>query len=681
MVEGTPDITSSKGFPRDIFAAGGEMGRLMAAIDWSATPIGPVDRWPQSLLTAVSICLSSRFPILLWWGPDLVMIYNDAYRPILGMTKHPKAMGQAGRECWPEIWHVIGPMLEGVMTCGEATWSEDQLLPLDRNGYVEECYFTFSYSPISHEAGGVGGVFTAVTETTERVLSERRLSCLRGLAEYTAPANTAEEACTRAIEMLRDHPDVPFSALYLLNEGGTQALLVACYPPGLELPGFVDALGDHAGVGEVLAQAVKAGQVVETDVAGLAPADCRSKNGLVPQRAMLLPVHTTDRDGLAALLVAGINSGCELDEAYRGFLQLIAGHAGTTISHARTLEEERRRAQALAELNQAKTAFFSNISHEFRTPLTLLLGPLEDVLADHSGAVPVAHREHLEIVRRNALRLLKLVNALLDFSRLEAGRLQAVYRPVDFAVLTADLASLFRSAMDRAGLRFIVDCPPLSQPVYLDSDLWEKVVFNLLSNALKFTFEGEVAVSLREETGGAHLEISDTGIGIPPQELPRLFERFYRVRGAKARTHEGSGIGLSLVRELVRLHGGDIVVESEVDRGTRFTITIPLGRNHLPADKIGRESAMRPHRPSWHRFSKRLPLGCHRPPACRILPPGDHRRGRTKTCVSSWSMTMPTCATISAGCSTPIGRSKRWAMARPRLQSFSAIRPISCSAM
>ncbi|HSU82728.1 MAG TPA: PAS domain-containing protein, partial [Thermoanaerobaculia bacterium] len=167
------------------------MGALMRSIDWARTPLGPIERWPQSLRTSISICLSSRFPILVWWGLELVMLYNDAYRPMLGATKHPRAMGRPGREVWPEVWPIIGPMLEGVLARGEATWSDDQLLLLDRNGFLEECYFTFSYSPIRDESGGVGGVFCAVTETTGRVLGERRLQTLRALAEQAIQGKTA----------------------------------------------------------------------------------------------------------------------------------------------------------------------------------------------------------------------------------------------------------------------------------------------------------------------------------------------------------------------------------------------------------------------------------------------------------------------------------------------------------
>ncbi len=186
---------------RDIFAGENEMARLMRSMNWAETRLGSEDHWSQSLRTAVSICLNSRFPILIWWGPDLIMLYNDAYRTILGSTKHPKAMGQRGRECWPEIWNIIGPMLEGVLTHGQATWSEDQLLLLDRNGYREECYFTFSYSPI-HDESGIGGVFTAVTETTGRVVSERRMRILAELSTHFSSVQTEEQICRLAVQTL-----------------------------------------------------------------------------------------------------------------------------------------------------------------------------------------------------------------------------------------------------------------------------------------------------------------------------------------------------------------------------------------------------------------------------------------------------------------------------------------------
>jgi signal transduction histidine kinase/CheY-like chemotaxis protein len=262
----------------------------------------------------------------------------------------------------------------------------------------------------------------------------------------------------------------------------------------------------------------------------------------------------------------------------------MAAQIATSIANARAYEEERKRAESLAEIDRAKTAFFSNVSHEFRTPLTLMLGPLEQALGADPATLP-QRRGDLAVAHRSGLRLLRLVNTLLDFSRIEAGRVQASYEPVDLAAFTAGLAGEFRAAMEKAGLQLMVDCPPLGSPVWVDRDMWEKIVLNLISNAFKFTLEGAVTVRLRTEHDRAALEVKDTGIGIPGGELPRIFERFHRVEGARGRSHEGTGIGLALVHELAKLHGGSAEVESEMGAGSTFTIRIPFGSAHLPAER------------------------------------------------------------------------------------------------
>ena len=264
----------------------------------------------------------------------------------------------------------------------------------------------------------------------------------------------------------------------------------------------------------------------------------------------------------------------------------MSSQIATAIANAREYEEEKKRAEALAEIDRAKTAFFNNVSHEFRTPLTLMLGPVEDLLAtSHTGLSPAA-KGQLEVVDRNGLRLLRLVNTLLDFSRIEAGRIQAIFEPTDLAAFTTELASVFRAATERAGLRLSVNCPRLSEPVYVDRDMWEKVVLNLVSNAFKFTFDGEIEVSLRAVDGVAELLVRDTGVGIPAEEMPRLFERFHRIQNMRSRTHEGSGIGLALVQELVKLHGGTVHAESQLNVGTTFIVSVPLGKDHLPPEQI-----------------------------------------------------------------------------------------------
>ena len=568
---------------RDCLAGGGNMGAMMRAFDWSTTPFGPVEQWPQSLRTAVSIMLESRFAMVVAWGPEFRFLYNDRYRPILG-TKHPASLGTPCAEIFPEVWPVIGPEFERVRR-GDAFAIDDWLLPLDRNGYLENCWFTLSYSPIRDESGGVGGLLAIVAETTGRVEGERRLATLRELARRAADTATPEQACANAAAVFDANAiDVPFSLIYLLDRGGTTWRRVCCagidpaHPACAEI---VDrASKDPWGLGQV----VQGGKPIVLD-------DLPPRFGHLPggpydeptHTAVVLPLSRPGLEQVYGVLIAGVSPRRALDHQYRDFFELAADHIVTAISNAVALDEARRRAEALAEIDRAKTAFFSNVSHEFRTPLTLMLGPTEAALAAADGALT---GESLQMVYRNQVRLLKLVNALLDFSRIESGRAKATYHLTDVSALTRELAGAFRSAIEHAGLRFDVDCPPIAAQVYVDRDLWEKVVMNLLSNALKFTLDGSIRIAVREYEGGVELTVADTGAGIPDDELERVFERFHRVGGVKARTHEGSGIGLALTHEVVRLHGGEITVSSRYGSGSTFTVQIPAGRAHLPQERV-----------------------------------------------------------------------------------------------
>ncbi|MDP9430595.1 MAG: ATP-binding protein [Actinomycetota bacterium] len=536
----------------------------------------------------MSICLSSRFPMLVWWGPQLTVFYNDAYLPLLG-TKHPAALGRPASAVWAEAWNDLGPLAEQVLSGGDATFSQDQRLLLHRHGYLEETFWTFSYSPVPDE-NRVGGVFIAVTDTTSRVLGERRLRALRDLGDVsTASVGTLDEACRAAVAVLNGHrAPVPFAVAYLRTDDAGALRPVAW---GGVVAGSPAAEGVLLGPeADAAVRRVAAGGPAEV-VGGMRSGD-RSwfvpgpAGDSVPDQAVVLPITVSGTAERVGVLVCGVNPYRELDADYRGFFDLVGGHVSTAVTDAAAYLAERRRAEALAELDRAKTDFFSNVSHEFRTPLTLIAGPVAELLASPAAAADPRLREELEVIERNAQRLGKLVNTLLDFSRIQAGRIDARFEPVDLAATTAELASVFRSAVVRAGLDFTVDCPPLDGPVHVDRDMWEKVVLNLLSNALKFTLAGGIAVRLRQDEGGARLTVSDTGTGIPADELPRLFERFHRVADARGRSGEGSGIGLAMVRELVGLHGGTIDVESVPDAGTTFTVTLPLGTAHLPADQL-----------------------------------------------------------------------------------------------
>lgn len=569
----------------DFLTGGGEMGERMRAFDWRSTPLGAADRWPQSLKTIIRVMLDSRYAMWMLWGPEFTFFCNDAYLPTVG-NKRDWVLGARSDVVWEEIWPDIGPRIRHVLKTGAATWDEALLLFLERNGFPEETYHTFSYSPVYDDDNRIAGMLCVVTEVTERVIGERRLRVLRDLAARVTGVDSIETSCQRAIGVLAQYPaDVPVAALYLLEPGGALARRIAVTRelPESALPASA-ALDGPAGLwGIARALTMESGQ----QVADLPARGIFMEAGPWPdliQQGFVMPLKGAGQDPFTGFLLVGISPRRPLDQPYVEFLDLVCGQVAAAIADAKAYEHERSRAEALAEIDRAKTTFFSNVSHEFRTPLTLMLGPMEDALAD--GQTPAVTRGRLEVAHRNALRLLKLVNSLLDFSRIEAGRVQASYEPADLDSVTRDLASTFRSAIERAGLRYTVRCLQLSEPAFVDREMWEKIVLNLLSNAFKFTLEGCIEVRLGQEGNCALLEVEDTGVGVAPEEIPRLFERFYRVEGTRGRNYEGSGIGLALVQELVKLHGGNIEARSTVGRGAIFSVRIPLGSRHLPQDHL-----------------------------------------------------------------------------------------------
>ena len=585
-------------------AGGGEMAALVRANDWSRSKLGPPDGWPQSLKTALSICLGSKFPMVIWWGPDFIVFYNDAYIPILGPRKHPMFLGRRAQDQWPEIWDVVGALATDVLTTGRATWSEDQPLFMVRKGFVEEAYFTFSFSPARQESGAVGGMFCAVQEMTARVIGERRLRVLRELgAEDEKTDSDVGSSAARALAMSPN--DVPFALLYLTSPNGQTATLAgsAWVAPGS--PAAPESLELLSGARAAWPVARACERRTAERIDGL-----RQRFPLelpkvpyeeMPDSAFVIPLQIAGHDLPVGVLILGINPRLEFDEGYQGFFALVGKQITNQIFNVRALEEEKRRSEALAEIDRTKTAFFSNISHEFRTPLTLMLGPLEDMLGGGKGELGPALRAEVEVVHRNTLRLLKLVNALLDFSRIEAGRAPASHEETDLAATTRDLCAAFRAMIERAGMRLVVSLETLPVPVYVDRDMWEKIVLNLLSNAFKYTLAGEIRVTLKMAGDAALLTVADTGVGIPERELPRVFERFHRVEGVVGRTHEGTGIGLALVQELVKLHGGSVRVESTLGRGSTFTVSIPSGPTHLPRARVSNRG--RDHSPTATRAS------------------------------------------------------------------------------
>ncbi|MEU4829498.1 SpoIIE family protein phosphatase [Streptosporangium sp. NPDC023615] len=633
---------------RQVSLPGGEMGRRIHGHDWAATPLGPRESWPAALRSAVDIALSSRAQIVIFWGPDYVALYNDPYIPTIG-AKHPAALGRPAVENWSETWDVLKPLLDEVRKTGEPFWAQDHLFLLERHGFLEETYFDVSYGPIRLEDQTVGGVMCLVSETTGRVLGERRMRTLSRVGEAANGRATRDEVARAALSALAEaRDDVPFALAYLAGDaddltGDADGLTGdaddepgggASVPPvggtGRDAPhtssdgngpGGDGSRGDESrgdgsgedGTGEdayggaaELRIVVPDGAAPERIGAGEEPAWFARAVTAVPgerfgARGPAVALPLTSGAGIRGLLVCGVNPRLQ---PYDEFFGMLATSVSRALSAAEAHERERGHARRLARLDADKTAFFANVSHELRTPLTLILGPLEELLEDPSigpeqGAV-------LRTARRNAVRLLTLLDDVLDVTSFDAGRTRAYHRPADLVAQTTELVSVFRSAAESVGLTLTVESEPLPEPVFLDRRMWERIVFNLLSNAVKHTFSGGVTVGVRSGGDHAVVTVSDTGIGIPGGEIPHLFERFRRVPGSRARSHEGAGIGLALVHELVGQHGGRIEASSVVGEGTTFTIRLPYGSAHLPPSQVG--EAAQPYEPGTGYLSHWLPL-------------------------------------------------------------------------
>lgn len=582
----------------DIYERPEEMEALIRSYDWSKTSLGPIDEWSQTLNATVRLMISSSFPIALFWLPDLTTLYNDALIFLAG-SKHPRALGKSLQENWPELLDVVEPMIHYVLKYGKPTWSYDRCLFINRNHYLEEIYCIWSYTPIHDERGKVCGVLCPCTETTERVLSERRMSTLRLLANKIINVATVSEACDVTADALSQNPaDIPFMLIYLFEDNGENRDKLILYKatgftaddPSI-CPKDVDFTLPNQSV-------IWPFEKVLSDNRTIILSDFDKRNIKLPggkwpeptKKAILLPICISNQAYAKGVFILGVNSRRELNEAYRTFFELLVAQFAKGLATIWAHQAEKKRSEYFAELNRTKTIFFNNISHEFRTPLTLILGQTQKLLQNEEGTLTSGQLEQVDTLNRNALLLLKQVNNLLDFSKIEANRMRASFMEVNLCTLTYDLASQFRSLIENAGLKFNVECKTFTKKAYVDPEMWGKIIQNLLVNAFKFTFSGQISIYLKQKFNFAVLTVTDTGIGIPQKEIPHIFERFYRVAESHGRTHEGSGIGLALVHEIVRQHSGKIVANSIHGQGTTFKVMIPLGTKHLPIHQIRKTS-------------------------------------------------------------------------------------------
>ncbi|WP_433064926.1 chemotaxis protein CheB [Dactylosporangium sp. CS-033363] len=565
---------------RDVFGTEGVTASMAAEIDWSRTAVGRVAGWSPVLRTAVGIVMACPDVASLWWGDDLLFFTNDAAVTVLG-GRERTAFAQPYRETFADVWDQVAPAIERAQRGHSARYTAVPLRYV-RDGRLQDMWTDLTDTPIKDQDGRVVGICRVAHERTAEILSARRLTTLNALGRK-ARASSRREALGAAVQVLSEAADVPFAAAYLLDPPSQRARLVAA--TGLDEGGVMAPRELHVtpdGAWPVHAAVTTGLPVVADDIAARFRGHLAGADRVMPHCAVVHPLRDDAEDRIAGVLIVGADPYLSFDERYRDFLALTADTVAARMAEAHARHRERERLERLADLDRAKTEFFSNVSHEFRTPLTLMLGPLDAAL-DRTDSLPAALVAELEVARRNAQRLLRLTGALLDFSQAEAGRLRAHPEATDLAARTREIVAQFDGAAARAGLTLRTAIEPVGQPVWVDPEMWEKILANLLSNALKYTLAGSVEVELHGRPKHAELVVRDTGVGIPEAELPHIFKRFHRVHGVRGRTQEGVGIGLALVDELVRRHHGRVRAVSAVGAGTAITVWIPFGRRPVRA--------------------------------------------------------------------------------------------------
>ncbi len=554
----SPQLDGSWARLDELFPGDNSTDARFREIEWTATPLGPVEQWPQELVTAIRTVMPSTIPMLIWWGPDLVQIFNHTYTDFLG-DKFPGAAGQPARECWSEMWDYVGGLCAQVMDGREAVHGVRQLFVMERYGYPEETYWTFSYSPIFGPGRTVLGVFVATTEVTMQVLGERRMHALLALGSLTGDDTGGPVGiCRAAVDALGlESSEFPLVAAYLRRE--------------LADDGEIDHIATAGAVGFEAATWDSAVVVEVSD--GRVPRACVEVDGIVAN-AVIVPLTLAGRIRPIGALLVGVDALRARDDSATSFFVAVAERMSTALTASHSFEMERRRVAALAEADEAKTRLLENVGHEFRTPLTLLAGPLASVRESTTSTLTDSDRDSLDVVHRASARLRRLVDDLLDVVSADAGQLRARLEPTDLAAVTRDCASMFAAVASDQGLELVIDVAE-NGVVLTDGEMWAKVVFNLVANAVKYTPAGRISVRLVTDADAIRLVVADTGLGIPEVDLARIFDRFHRVERSGAHSIEGSGIGLALVSDLITALGGRIDVDSEVGVGSTFTVVVP----------------------------------------------------------------------------------------------------------
>ena len=547
-----------------IFAGSGEMVERCRDFDWASTPLGRVSSWSPSLRTTVSILLESRNPMFLWWGAELVQIYNDAYGPSLGRgDRRARALGAKGQEFWTDIWTTIGPQIEQVMTTGEPTWHEDQYLPIERNGRMEDVWWTYSYSPV-RENGVIAGVLVVCQETTTRVrlLTERELLLA---AERTAHAE-ADVARQTLSEVFEQAP-VAMAVLdgrelrFTVANARYHQIIGNRNPVGLTLLEVFPDLADSQ-VEAVLRRVYESG-------IPFAASDLLVK----------FDAHATGEAGdhYYDLVYHPLRTGSGAVRGVVAVLTEVTERRAMLLERERLLAEAERACTEAEAANRAKSEFLTVMSHELRTPLNAIVGHAQLIELGVYGPVTQEQLSALDRIQRSQRHLLGLINGVLNYAKIDAGAvlyyITDVY--VDETLATCEALTAPQARMKQLDFRYVRGDARLTARA--DSEKLQQILLNLFSNAIKFTDAGGRVTARCTQPGDSRvaIEVADTGRGIPANQLERVFEPFVQIDTKLTRASEGTGLGLSISRELARAMGGELTVRSELGIGSTFTLTLP----------------------------------------------------------------------------------------------------------
>lgn len=582
----------------------GELGRRVAAKDWSLTPFGPIESWHPSLLTSLNIVLASQHPSIIFWGPELCLLYNDACRSILGTEKHPRALGQRAELVWAEVWDDLRPILEQGLG-GRAAWVNDMRLDIARDGHRTESYFTISSMPILAQEGRIGGILCVIVETTHKVVGDRRVD--------RAEAASAEVLIKKAASEGSESPASKaggsgFDASPSSSAGAQFHIVVA--DDHADMRAYLERL--LRPLGEVLAvsDGVQALAAVRSRAPDLVLADVMMPNldGFGLLRALRDDDSTKDlpivllsaRSGEDAR-IEGIRAGAddyltkpfparELYARVRTQILLARQRKQAESERAIWIEERAQflaRAELLDELREAdrrKNEFIAVLSHELRNPLA----PIKNSLHVLEAAAPGSDnaKRAMRIIDRQVNQLARLVDDLLDVTRITQNKIQLQRQRVDLNEIVLRTVEDNRSIFERKSVNLSVNLS--DAPVFVDGDSarLSQVVSNLLQNAAKFTpASGATAVTVARDEAAerAVVRVADTGVGIEEAMLERLFQPFMQADTTLDRTNGGLGLGLALVKGLVELHGGEVSASSEgLDKGSELVVRIPLDARSAP---------------------------------------------------------------------------------------------------